>query len=239
MRGIPGAGKSYTAHALLQKYGGTPEGNIFSTDTWFHPVTNKLRSIGHVSSESISEEKAFELCEEVSQFWYGLKWSKEKLDAEDAFVLFKKAFDKFQYHEALNIAQQASHVFELLEYRNNWHGSKLKKAHGDNLTRFKQAVDQGVTPVIVDNTNIVADRMKPYAIYANDAGYKIEIHEPNSPHWLAHREFLNDKYQNKEKLDQFAKLLADKNQHGVPYESITNMIAQWQNNVKVKDLLEP
>ena len=238
MRGIPGTGKSTKAKELLLQFGGTPQGHIFSTDTTFHPITNKLRALGHITPESISLEQAWELCEEIKKMWFSVKWSTAKAEGQDAFIQFKALADKNRYYEALSAAQQMINVLETVEYRNNWHGSKMKQAHGDNLTRFKLAVDQGVSPVIVDNTNVVASQPAAYVRYAQDAGYEIRIQEPTSPHWEAHRDLLADKYQNREKLEDFAKLLADKNTHGVPLDSIKNMMAKWQHNLKVKDILD-
>jgi DNA polymerase III delta prime subunit len=238
MRGIPGSGKSTTAKELLKKHGGTPDGHIFATDNWFHPIANKLRALGHITPESLSLETAWEFCEEIKKFWFSVKWTKVKADAEDSFLEFKALADKNKYYEALTAAQQMAQVLEIVEYRSNWHGSKLKAAHSDNLTKFKLAVDQGVTPLIVDNTNITARDPGAYVRYAQAANYDIRIQEPTSPHWTANRDLLSDKYMNRDKLDVFAKELADKNTHGVPLESIKNMMNKWQHNVKVKDVTD-
>jgi len=238
MRSLPGGGKSTKAKEIVAQAGVKPDGHIFATDNWFHPIANKLRGLGHITPESLSLEVAYEFCEEIKKFWYAAKWSTVKADGEDAFLQFKALADKNRYYEALSAAQQMANIFELVEYRDNWHGSKLKAAHGDNLTKFKLAVDQGVTPLIVDNTNIVKDRILPYSDYAKKAGYEIKIQEPTSPHWSANRNLLSDKYMNRDKLDAFAKELADKNTHGVPYDSIKKMISQWQYNLTPKMLDE-
>ncbi|HEV3251222.1 MAG TPA: hypothetical protein VGZ71_09745 [Puia sp.] len=240
MRSIPGCGKTFTAHELLRQHGGTPEGHIFSTDSKFHPVTNKLRALGHITTESLSFENAWQLCEEIKKVWFDARWSKIKADAEDAFMIFKSLADKNKYYEALSAAQQMVDVFETVEYRMNWHGSKLKKAHSDNLAEFKAAVDRGVTPLIVDNTITQAREGFAYARYANDAGYEIRVQEPTSPWWTQHRDLLADKQnpQNREKLDAFAQFLANKNTHGVPLDSIKKMMERWQHNLKPKDFLD-
>ncbi|RDJ35379.1 MAG: hypothetical protein DWQ19_11225 [Crenarchaeota archaeon] len=235
MRGLPGTGKSYTTRELLQQYGGNAEGHVFSTDSLFHPIANKLKS---KNIDSLSLDDAWQLCEEIKEMWYGAKWSRPKADNQDIFLQFKELSDKNKYHEALHIAQQMVDVLESVEYRTNWHGSKLRKAHGDNLTRFKLAVDQGVTPLIVDNTNTTAGEPAAYARYAKEAGYEIRVQEPTSPHWKAHRELFGDKYVNRQKLDDFAQYLTDKNTHGVPLDSIKKMMARWQHNLKTKDILD-
>lgn len=240
MRGIPGAGKSYTAKELLRQLGGTPQGHIFSTDAKFHPIANRLRALGHITPESLSLEDAWQFCEEIKKVWYDARWSRVKADNEDAFIVFKALADKNKYYEALAAAQQIADVLESVEYRQNWHGSKLKKAHSDNLAEFKMAVDRGVTPLIVDNTNTTAREPAAYVRYAHAAGYEIRVQEPTSPHWLAHRDYFADKTspQNRQKLDDFAKFLTDKNTHGVPMDSIQKMMNRWQHNLKVQDILD-
>ena len=37
-------------------------------------------------------------------------------------------------------------------------------------------------------------------------------------------------------LDQFAKLLASKNKHGVPYEVIKDMIQKWHHNPQIDEI---
>jgi len=131
VRGLPGSGKSYTTRELLQQHGGNLEKHVFSTDTLFHPLTNKLSSIN-----SLSREDAWQLCESITNLWKNTKWSRIKADNEEAFLEFKNLVDKNKYYEALVFAKQMSNVLESIEYRENWHGSKLKDAHAENLTKF-------------------------------------------------------------------------------------------------------
>lgn len=135
------------------------------------------------------------------------------------------------------IGEYVSGEEEEAEYKANFHPDKLHGAHIRNLNEFKKAVDQGVTPLIVDNINITLSSMKPYADYAEKQGYEIKVRYSDSPWWKEHFHLLSDKKGNKEKLDQFAELLASKTRHGVPAETIRDFIARWQHRPTLENIL--
>ncbi|XP_052610568.1 uncharacterized protein LOC128120508 isoform X3 [Peromyscus californicus insignis] len=58
--------------------------------------------------------------------------------------------------------------------------NQLGDAHDWNQSRAKQAIDQGRSPVIIDNTNTQAWEMKPYVEMAIGKGYRVEFHEPET-----------------------------------------------------------
>ena len=234
MRGLPGSGKSTTVRDLMLKYGVT-EDHVFGSDAWFHPVATRLKKF---NSGDLNQK--IELIRAIVDMWYGCKWSTTKDQNKDLFVHFKGLFDKGEIDEAIEAAKLMHDVIEKVEYTGNWDGEKLRKAHGDTLTRLKKAIDQGLTPVILDNTNVTIGQPKTAAAYAIKAGYEIKIQEPTSPHWQQHRDlFANKQYgKNKAKLDDFAHLLANKNQHGVPYDTIKTMMDKWQHNITPKDVKE-
>lgn len=122
------------------------------------------------------------------------------------------------------------------KYKQRWSGERLRAAHQWNFDRFRRAVDRGITPVVVDNTNTTAKEMQNYAQYARVAGYEIIIREPSSPWWKENAPLLRDKDANQEKIAEFAKMLAARNQHGVPDESIRKMLMRWQPDIKPEDL---
>lgn len=236
MRGISGSGKSTAVRDILAKHGVNAKGHVFSTDDFFIPVTYKLRHLGHPTPENMPIEKAIEICQELMEMWYGSKYSPNKGEGQPAFLEVKKLIDKGEYHAAIQAAQNMIDILDIVEYRSKWDGGRLHKAHINNHINFKLAVDQGVTPIIIDNTNVTLRDCKSYAEYAQKAEYEIKIQEPTSPHWLANRNLLADKYGNKEKIAVFAQDLANKNKHGVPLASIENMINKWHHNLTVKDL---
>ncbi|CAK1598265.1 unnamed protein product [Parnassius mnemosyne] len=91
--------------------------------------------------------------------------------------------------------------------------SKLSYAHIWNQSRAKIAMMRGISPVIIDNTNIKVWEMEPYVRNAVRNGYLIEVVEPNTP-WA-------------KKANQ----LSRKNIHAVPFHSIKRMLDNFQNGV--------
>ncbi|XP_069828188.1 NEDD4-binding protein 2-like 1 [Dendropsophus ebraccatus] len=89
----------------------------------------------------------------------------------------------------------------------------LQDAHKWNQKRARKAMGRGRTPIIIDNTNIVAWHMKPYAVMALENGYGVIFLEPNT-HW---------------KFD--VRELARRNSHGVPREKIQRMKDAYEHNV--------
>lgn len=96
--------------------------------------------------------------------------------------------------------------------------TKLKEYHEKNQHRTELAMRKGVTPIVIDNTNIMADHMKPYVKLGDMYGYKISIEYPETDWaWDA---------------DQ----LASKNTHGVPKNSIQRMLDNFQHDVSIEKL---
>uniref|UniRef100_A0A8B9G9U1 NEDD4-binding protein 2-like 2 n=1 Tax=Amazona collaria TaxID=241587 RepID=A0A8B9G9U1_9PSIT len=61
-----------------------------------------------------------------------------------------------------------------------YNAAQLGDAHDWNQKRAKQAMEQGKSPVIIDNTNTQAWEMKPYVEVALEKGYRVEFHEPDT-----------------------------------------------------------
>ena len=53
--------------------------------------------------------------------------------------------------------------------------------HQKNIQRAKDAMQTGITPVIIDNTNIQYKYAEPYVKLAKKFGYEIKVIEPDSP----------------------------------------------------------
>jgi len=95
----------------------------------------------------------------------------------------------------------------------------ISEAHFWNQTRAVEAMDKGVTPFVIDNTNVSAWEPKFYVQEAQKRDYRIEIRESETP-W---------------KFD--AEELAKRNTHGVPREVIDSMLEKWHPNMTVEDIL--
>ncbi|KFW83868.1 NEDD4-binding protein 2, partial [Manacus vitellinus] len=56
----------------------------------------------------------------------------------------------------------------------------LGEAHDWNRKRAKEAFEMGITPIIIDNTNIQAWEMKPYVTLAQQFKYEVMFREPDT-----------------------------------------------------------
>ncbi|XP_030056226.1 NEDD4-binding protein 2-like 1 [Microcaecilia unicolor] len=89
----------------------------------------------------------------------------------------------------------------------------LEEAHKWNHKRARKAMKKGKSPIIIDNTNIHAWEMKPYAIMALENDYEVIFREPDT-RW---------KFNVGE--------LARRNSHGVPREKIQRMKEQYEHDL--------
>ncbi|XP_044522892.1 NEDD4-binding protein 2-like 2 [Gracilinanus agilis] len=92
---------------------------------------------------------------------------------------------------------------------------QLGDAHDWNQSRAKKAIDQGRSPVIIDNTNTQAWEMKPYVEMAIGKGYRVEFHEPET--WW--------KFDPEE--------LEKRNKHGVSREKIAQMLDHYEFKMSI------
>lgn len=95
--------------------------------------------------------------------------------------------------------------------------SKIAEAHKWNQQRARECLEKGISPIIIDNTNIEAWEMKPYVYMAQEFGYQIKL--------------IPVKVQNT------AEELAIRNKHGVPANVIQQMLNKYNPNVSVMDIL--
>ena len=105
----------------------------------------------------------------------------------------------------------------------NWKQENVGKAHQWNHNRIETAIEQGISPVILDNTNITMwdlGQAKPLVEFAISQGYNVKIEETKTP-W---------------RFD--AEELYKKNIHNVPLETIQKKIRQYVPNPTVQDILD-
>ena len=115
----------------------------------------------------------------------------------------------------------------------------LADAHRWNRVRAQRAIEEGVSPIIIDNTNTTASEPKAYVEYAYYQDYQIRVEEPTSPRWLEIRALLKDKRGNKNKLKEWAKVLEEggKETHSVPFFAIERMMWRWECDITPEDIL--
>ncbi|NXH59262.1 N42L2 protein, partial [Rhabdornis inornatus] len=101
------------------------------------------------------------------------------------------------------------------QYGYTYNAAQLGDAHEWNRKRAKQAMEQGKSPVIIDNTNTQAWEMKPYVEVALEKGYRVEFHEPNTS-WKFDPEELEKR-----------------NKHGVTREKIAQMLERYEYQISI------
>lgn len=97
---------------------------------------------------------------------------------------------------------------------------KLSDAHAFNQQQVSKAVKDGISPIIIDNTNTQCWEMRPYVILAVQYGYFIEVLEPNT-RWAFN---VNE--------------LTKRNVHNVPRQSIQRMMERFDRNITAAKLLK-
>ncbi|XP_028821589.1 NEDD4-binding protein 2-like 2 isoform X1 [Denticeps clupeoides] len=95
----------------------------------------------------------------------------------------------------------------------------LGQAHDWNHNRAREAMCEGRSPVIIDNTNIHAWEMKPYVETALETGYNVCFYEPETS-W---------------KCDPIE--LERRNTHGVPRDKIAKMLECFEAPMTVDIVL--
>lgn len=230
MRGLPGSGKSTKVNKLLEKYGGNKFINVFSTDDFNIPITRQLQIGVNIDFKGVAE-KIFNLFND----YYSpatITFNKVKRLVNKFFELYKKN----DFQGCIDLVKKNILDFELFEYRSRYNHISTSYFHDRNFENFKNAVDQEISPIIVDNTNIKYIFFERYVSYAESNGYEIKIEEPDSDLWVKNRSLLSNFNKNKKKLDQLADELFLRNKHGVSKETILDMMAKWQDkNPKIKN----
>jgi len=84
------------------------------------------------------------------------------------------------------------------------------EAHLWNQGRVRRAMREGVSPIVVDNTNVTLGEISPYKKLASENGYTVRYAEPDTP-W-------------KFDVDELTK----RNTHKVPKDVIQRMLDKWQ-----------
>jgi len=116
----------------------------------------------------------------------------------------------------------------------------METARAWNLERFKKAVDEGVSPIVVDRGNSLSLESKVYAVYARDRGYEVQLKEPESQWWQEIRVLLKYKKLTKPALYEWAQTLAEMNQstHRTSARTIKRWMDNWRWDVTIEDILK-
>ena len=109
----------------------------------------------------------------------------------------------------------------------NFDPKKLSIAHKWNQDRTEEALKQGVSPVVVDNTSIKFWEMRSYVELSQQYGYEVKFAKPD---W--HTELYND--EGKWNFD----FLKGRNTHGVPDHVLRRTIDNFEYDPTVEKILE-
>jgi len=109
--------------------------------------------------------------------------------------------------------------------------ARILEAHQWNQERALDAVKRGVSPVVIDNTNVKAEFARPYAEMAAANGYEIKVVEPDSPWWTLKPDMTP------ETREELVSELLKRNTHGVPREVIEKMLSQWEHGLTPEGIL--
>ncbi len=114
-------------------------------------------------------------------------------------------------------------------YKSSWKIEKAHLGHRDCEVKTLAAMKSGLQNIIVDNTSISLQAFRVYLDYALDYDYGVTFVYPDSHWWVEVVEpFLRNKKESTSDLREIATMLAEKTVHGVPVETIMNMLERFQ-----------
>ncbi len=121
----------------------------------------------------------------------------------------------------------------------DWSDDLLPQARQWNLARFRDALAQRISPIVVDRGNGLNRETWEYAQLAVANGYRLELKEPDSPQWLTIRALLANKAANQAALDEWARRLAEMSRatHRVPAKTIRSWMNSWRLDLTVDRIL--
>lgn len=105
----------------------------------------------------------------------------------------------------------------------------ISQAHEWNEKAAIAAMIQGVSPVVIDNTNIKRRFVEPYVKVARQLGYEIQVAEPDSPWW---KKYFKRDMTPSDKTKLVKELMAH-GSHDVPESSIMKMLDQWEHDFQI------
>jgi len=124
------------------------------------------------------------------------------------------------------------------EYQANFERAQEKNLmhvfHKQNLQRAVEAMEKGISPIIIDNTNIEKWHMEPYVEAAFIHDYEVEFAEPEQMQKIS--KFLKDKETHR--IPWAAAKMAGKNIHGLGFENIMKQINKWHVDPKLEDFID-
>ena len=97
--------------------------------------------------------------------------------------------------------------------------TRLPEIHQANQARTEKAMQQGISPIVVDNTNTKAYEIKPYVQLAQKHGYQVEFKEIPPDRFSA------------EELERRNNNRPPEQQRGITKDRIQDMIDGWDHDM--------
>ena len=153
-------------------------------------------------------------------------------------------------HKARRLAGSEGIVLQTDEYfytqvgdnpgRYDYSDELLPAARQWNFARFRDAISQEMSLIVVDRGNGLNAETWEYAIYAVEHGYRVELAEPDSPWWqelrvlLKYRRYVDDRL-----FDAWAQKLAEAtlDTHRVRASTIRHWMSRWRHDLTVDEIL--
>uniref|UniRef100_A0A663F8V7 NEDD4 binding protein 2 like 2 n=1 Tax=Aquila chrysaetos chrysaetos TaxID=223781 RepID=A0A663F8V7_AQUCH len=136
-------------------------------ECWKDPKADSTEGMHSFSSLQLPEER-FGYSQKLLLILRGLPGSGKSTLSR---ILLRQSCDGIVFSTDDYFRQQDGYTYN---------AAQLGDAHDWNQKRAKQAMEQGKSPVIIDNTNTQAWEMKPYVEVALEKGYRVEFHEPDT-----------------------------------------------------------
>jgi len=108
------------------------------------------------------------------------------------------------------------------EGKYNYEAKQIPAAHKWNQDRSWHNLKKGVNPIIIDNTNTMKWEAKTYVRQARDCGYEVVVTEPETEWWL----------------NRDVHKMAAMNSHHVSSEIIERMLAKWETDFTIENILK-
>ena len=153
-------------------------------------------------------------------------------------------------HKSKQLSQAGGLICETDEYFHTQVGDDpskynyrkdLQQAACDwNFLRFCRAVEEGISPIIVDRGNSRSLESRRYARFAVSHGYRVEMAEPDSWWWQEIRVLLKYKRMTKPALYEWAEKLSEmsRSTHRVPASTIRDWMDKWKWDLTVEEILD-
>lgn len=121
----------------------------------------------------------------------------------------------------------------------DYDAKRLEEARQWNFDRFTNAVQNQVSPIVVDRGNGLNLETQRYARTAVSHGYSVLLAEPDSPWWQEIRVLLRYKEHTMPVLRDWATKLAKRNRatHRTPETTILHWMEKWNANLTIDKIL--